>query len=118
MEESDLLAELEQWFRTPLAHKVRYEDLRRQPVEVLRAVSDYLGLPVGDNDAERVVARHSFESTTGRKPGRENRASSLRKGVVGDWRRYLDRESRIAFRTTRWNQLLVEMGYESALDWE
>ena len=120
MEKSDLFEELKQWFRAPFAHRVRYEDLKRQPVDVLRAISEYLGLPVGD-DVERVVLRHSFESRTGRKPGQEDEASSTRKGVVGDWRQYFDRETRIMFGTEqggRWSKLLVEMGYENTLDWE
>ena len=64
--------------------------------------------------------KHSFESKSGRKPGQEKKDSFLRKGVVGDWRNYFNEECVIAFKNEkerRWNRLLVEMGYESSLDW-
>ena len=67
------------------------------------------------------MSEHSFTSRTGRRPGEERKESTLRKGIVGDWKNYFDQECIVAFKTEqqgRWNSLLVEMSYEKILNWE
>jgi hypothetical protein len=121
MEESTLLPELEQWFRTPLAYKVRYEDLKKQPVETLQGVLNYLGLAIDEKAIEKVVRAHSFKAKSGRQAGEERKELPMRKGIVGDWRNHFDQECIATFKTARegrWNRLLVEMGYENTLHWE
>lgn len=121
MEKSDLLVELEQWFRTPFAYKIRYEDLKTQPAELLKGVLNYIGLTVDKKVIEKVILKHSFETKSGRKSGEENQKSPMRKGITGDWRNYFNQELIFDFKTAkkgRWNQLLVEMEYENRLDWE
>ena len=115
-----LLTRLENWFRTSTAYKVSYEELKIHPIDTLLNICKYLEISTTRNAIERVVMKHSFESKSGRKPGQEKKDSFLRKGVVGDWRNYFNEECVIAFRNEkegRWNRLLVEMGYESSLDW-
>ena len=114
------MTRLENWFRTPTAYKVSYEELKIHPIDTLLNICKYLEISTTRNAIERVLMRHSFESKSGRKPGQEKKDSFLRKGVVGDWRNYFNEECVIAFRNEkegRWNRLLVEMGYESSLDW-
>ncbi|MFC2042987.1 sulfotransferase domain-containing protein [Chloroflexota bacterium] len=116
-----ILTKLENWFRTPFAYKVSYEDLKIHPIDTLLKISKYLEISTTNNAVERVVMKHSFEAKSGRKPGQEKKDSFFRKGVVGDWRNYFNKECVIAYKNEkerRWNRLLVEMGYESSLDWD
>lgn len=120
MERSRLLSELEQWFRTPCAYKVRYEDLKEEPNRELELLANHLGLIADRQTINGVVERHSFMSKSGRQPGVEIRQAPLRKGIVGDWRNYFDNACIAMFKSyenERWNRLLVEMGYEDTLDW-
>ena len=115
------VAKLEQWYRDPHSYKVCYEDLQRRPAETLQGVARFLGLRANDQFIGRVIARHSFERTSGRKPGQEQKDSPMRKGIINDWRNYFDQESIEVFKTAqggRWNRLLLEMGYEKTLDWK
>lgn len=115
-----ILSRLEQWFRSPIAYNVRYEDLKTNPVRVLEAVLRYLELPVDEEQIRRIAAKHSFKSLTGRNPGEDCQESPNRKGIVGDWRNYFNKDCIAAFKKEKagyWNHLLVEMGYETNLDW-
>jgi hypothetical protein len=74
-------------------HELRYRDLHANPhAEIARAFG-FLGV---DQDAaliEKIAAATSFEALSGRKPGAEDLAAFLRKGVPGDWRGRLDPEA-------------------------
>jgi hypothetical protein len=116
-----VLPRLEQWFRTPFAYKVTYEDLKSQPVEELGRLAGFIGLSTTQKATEEIVSKHDFETRSGRRAG-EAREDHLRmrKGIVGDWRNYFDQACIDAFKTQRdghWNRLLVEMGYEDSPDW-
>jgi len=120
IENSEYLEELEQWYRTPFAYKIRYEDLYKDPRKVIADTVRWLGLPVEDAEISRVVRHHSFEAATGRKPGQEQKNHPKRKGITGDWRNHFDDACISAFKTSRdgrWNALLLEMGYEQNPDW-
>lgn len=68
-------------------------------------------------EIERIVDRYRFSKLTGgRKPGEENRDSHLRKGKPGDWENHFTDEHVRAFKN-RYNELLVELGYETDTDW-
>jgi hypothetical protein len=118
--ELPILPTLEAWFRTPFAYKTRFEDLKRQPAEELGKILGYIGISTTGVSIEEAILRHSFEAGSGRRPGEAREDHPLRKGVVGDWRNYFDRACIDAFRTEQnghWNQLLLDMGYESSPDW-
>ena len=55
-------------------------------------------------------------SPRGRRPGDEDPASLLRKGVSGDWRDAFTGEDRRVFKEEA-GDLLVELGYEKDLGW-
>ena len=76
-----LLTRLENWFRTPTAYKVSYEELKIHSIDTLLNICKYLEISTTMNAVERVVMKHSFESKSGRKPGQEKKDSFLRKGV-------------------------------------
>lgn len=115
-----VLANLEQWFRTPYAYKVKYEDLMARPVENLDKIASYIGIPQTPRALEEIVLKHNFETKSGREPGEAKEDHPMRKGIIGDWHNYFDQDCIDAFKTWqngRWNRLLVEMGYEDSLDW-
>lgn len=115
-----LLTRLEQWYRSEVAFKVRYEDLLHNPEREMTRAAAYLGLDCGAERIARVCERHSFKVRSGRSPGNEKASDFLRKGISGDWKNYFDSGCVSAFKEAydgRWNRLLVEMGYESTLDW-
>ena len=114
------MSRLEQWYRTPDAYKAKYEELMKNPTEELKSISTYLDLSVDEIAIEQVVEQHSFRSLTGRNPGEEEKESPQRKGIVGDWKNYFNKDCMEAFKNEkegRWNSLLIEMGYEKDLRW-
>lgn len=115
-----LLTRLEAWFHATNAHKVRYEDLLTQPADALSGVARYLNLAYSSQDLDRVIHRHSFKTRTGRDRGVERASAFLRKGIAGDWKNHFDIDCIDAFKQAkdgRWNQLLVDMNYETSLNW-
>lgn len=62
------------------------------------------------------IAAQSFQKLAGRKPGQEDPKSHYRKGVAGDWQNYLKDENKALFKE-RWGQLLIDLGYETDLNW-
>jgi len=72
-------------------HVVSYEEMRTSPTTALQrlgeAISDRTFEP---EEIQRVVDMHSFERKSGRQSGSEDKASFLRKGVVGDWENHFD----------------------------
>jgi len=120
IEDNYNLSLLEHWFYHDHVHSVRYEDLKRDAPSVLRNIADYLEVDVEDERIREVVDWHAFKNRAGRKAGQENQSSHLRKGVSGDWKNHFDAQSQRRFKQAnegRWNRLLVDMGYESTLDW-
>ena len=96
---------------------VKYEDLRTQPIEELtRIVRQLSGRKLHLDQAREIVERHSFEKVSGRRPGEENVRSFMRKGVVGDWKNYFDREARERFYAYA-GDALVRLGYEADDAW-
>ena len=66
---------------------------------------------------EDAIRRHDFARKAGGRPaGVENVASHYRKGVPGDWVNHLSAGHRDYFRE-RYGALLVDLGYETSLDW-
>jgi len=119
-EEEFIISRLEQWYRTPLAYKIKYEYLKENPIREIKAILNHLDLPLKDENIKNVVEKCSFESMTGRKIGEEKKESPQRKGIIGDWKNYFNKDCIEAFKKEkngRWNHLLVEMGYENDLDW-
>jgi hypothetical protein len=114
------ISRLEEWFKAPGVCKIRYEDLKTEPVAALTVILNYLNLTIDDKSVETVILKHSFRARSGRDPGDEKENAFLRKGIIGDWRNYFDDDCVAAFKAAksgRWNHLLVDMGYEKALDW-
>jgi hypothetical protein len=65
-----------------------------------------------------VLDRMSFERLSGgRKKGQENVKSHYRKGQAGDWRNHFNAAHVAAFKE-KYNDLLIQTGYESDANWQ
>jgi hypothetical protein len=63
-----------------------------------------------------ILRRNSFQRRAKRRKGQEDQQHHYRKGVSGDWSSYLTGENKTLFKE-RWGQLLIDLGYETDLDW-
>jgi Sulfotransferase domain len=103
---------------------MRYEELLADPVPHFSKVLDYLGILNNRSLAKVIVERNRFARLsigkriwqTQRKPGQEDTKSHFRKGIVGDWRNYLTPTHVERFKDIC-GQQLIDLGYETDLDW-
>lgn len=94
---------------------LRYEDLLSQPHEQINRLLDYLDLDRNPAIVSDMVARASFEHTTGRKRGQADNRKFYRKGIAGDWRNHFSPADAELF-AEQAGALLVELGYETSCD--
>jgi hypothetical protein len=114
------VSRLEEWYHVPYAGRISYERLKENPLAALKKIVAFLKLRINDRTIKEVISRNSFKSRSGRKAGDENKNDILRKGIVGDWKNYFNKDCTYAFKHAkegRWNRLLIEMGYEQSPDW-
>jgi hypothetical protein len=105
------------WWDRPRVGHVTYERLLQDPAtELAQALTIASGHPPDSDALSLAVTRHSFARESGRKPGHEDRAEFLRKGVAGDWREHFTREAGEVFDAYAGADL-VDFGYESDRDW-
>lgn len=105
------------WHNCSGSIHVLYEELRSDPVNSLsRVIEELTGSRPSADHISTVVENHSFENKTSRTPGEEIRNSFLRKGIVGDWKNYFNREAKERFCELAGRSLVV-MGYESDNSW-
>jgi hypothetical protein len=65
----------------------------------------------------RILNANAFENYSGgRKKGEEEVKSHFRKGIAGDWKNYFTPRVKGAFKA-RYDQLLIDLKYETSLDW-
>ncbi len=93
--------------------EVRYEDLLENGTEVLRGLFDFVGLPVGRPEAERILREHEFERMKLRGKsagGTELPDGFFRKGRAGGWEESLTAGMRYRVHLQA-GDLLNELGY-------
>lgn len=96
---------------------VKYEDLLEDTVGTLgRAVRGLTGEPPDRDRLVTIADQLSFSRQSGRRQGRENIGSFLRKGVAGDWRRRFNREARELFNELAGAEL-QRLAYENDDSW-
>lgn len=95
---------------------IRYEDLIANELEGFEKIIRHCEIEVGQPQLEDIVARNSFASRAGRKPGEEDVSSHFRKGISGDWRNHFTDRITAEFKQ-RFGQHLVATGYEKDLNW-
>jgi hypothetical protein len=96
---------------------VKYEELRKNTkAELKRSVHELTGKGLPETRINKIVDNFSFEKQSGRKPGKEKIGSFLRKGIIGDWKNYMNIESRKLF-DHYGGRALIRLGYEKDQDW-
>jgi hypothetical protein len=95
---------------------IRYEELVADEYNVFQRIMDYCQIEVEPEYLRQVVKNNSFEARTGRKAGEEDIMIHQRKGIVGDWRNYFTDRVKAEFKA-RFNDVLIETGYEKNSDW-
>lgn len=90
---------------------VRFEDLAADPPAEIRRMLAFLDVDDGPDAVARCEAAGSFQRLSGgRPPGREDRSSFFRKGVVGNWHDHLDAAT-LATLEHMAGPLMRELGY-------
>lgn len=107
---------VQDWWGRPGVAQLSYEELRRDTVGTLIRVLRNLGIEPDEHVATLAADRWSFETTSGRTAGDEDRTSFQRKGIAGDWLNYFSREAGQAFDAIA-GDMLVELGYANDRDW-
>lgn len=96
---------------------VSYEDLNLDGMKTLTKVLEALtGEKVDRQRLQSIMDNHSFEKRSGRSPGTEDKTSFMRKGIVGDWKNYFNRESGEIF-NHHFGDVLLQLGYEESTNW-
>jgi hypothetical protein len=117
-------------YAQPHVLELKMEQLIRDPYEGYRRVFSFLGLMEGDGGFQYphpskltagrlrdVLAENDFKvKADGRKPGEEDAQSHYRKGVPGDWKNHFTERHKEFFKS-RYNDLLVKLGYETDDSW-
>jgi len=100
------------WYDKPGVIYVKYEDLKNNCAQEIQRLSyEFTGKKISDSRAEEIEKIFSFERMSGRRPGQEAKNNFLRKGVVGDWKRYFDEKSCSLFEKYAGPELRL-LGYE------
>jgi hypothetical protein len=96
---------------------VRYEELLTDcHASLAQAVTTLLGEPADSDRVRNTVQRFTFARQSGRKPGSEDAASVVRKGVAGDWKNHFTRDAARVF-DRYCGDALIELGYEQDRSW-
>jgi hypothetical protein len=91
-----------------LRMKVRYEDLRADPISSLRGLVDWLGIDRSDGELEAAVEANRFESI---RRWRRGPAKPFRSATPGLWRQNMTERERVVMEETMGEKLL-ELGYQ------
>lgn len=81
-------------------HFVKYEDMKKRPLEVVTNLANFLDVKADKEDLERVVHHTSFnEMKENKMTNREwwptfdaSLSKFMRKGIIGDWKNYFSKE--------------------------
>lgn len=74
----------------PDCFHLTYAGLKTNPELILRNLFNYLEMEISKEKIENSIKMNTFSSKTGRKDGKEDKQSSLRKGIVGDHKNYFE----------------------------
>ena len=96
---------------------VKYEEMSIDLGGELRRICQFLGVSADDDVLEACLEASTFEQMSGgRRRGEDAPGAHVRKGVVGDWRRYFTARDASEFDRLA-GKLLVAWGYEQDQRW-
>lgn len=104
--------------------EIRYEDMLDDAGAELTRAFTLLGADTSPEIVDRCAERTSFERMSRGRSGRrkartrgsEDSSSFFRKGVAGDWKNAFTSADREIYKRVA-GDLLIDLGYESGLDW-
>lgn len=105
------------WYGREDVVQVFYEKIRREPViELKKLYKSLVGKDLPDDDAEQIVNKYSFDNQKNNQRKILGVNSFLRKGLVGNWRKHFNCESRKLFSDYA-GESLIKLGYEKDNTW-
>ena len=108
---------VEKWHgHTAVRAETRYEDMLANCAAEISRIADAFGRSLTPERAAAIADKYSFQSQTKRKPGEEDKASFLRKGIAGDWENHFTKEARRMF-DHHCGDALIALGYEVDRSW-
>ncbi|MBL9170721.1 MAG: sulfotransferase domain-containing protein [Verrucomicrobiales bacterium] len=119
---ADLFADANAWLAKEPSRvlRFRFEDMKQDIPATVRAILNYIGLPINEERLQFLCEAHSFQRQTGRDRGQEGptvrTAYMVRKGIAGDWRNHFDVAAADRFRR-HCGHYLIEWGYEKDHEW-
>ena len=99
------------WLLRPEVQPLRFEDFITQPRQAIGLVLDHAqkrGLQIQADREAAITQLHAAIDP--------QRSPTFRSGKVGGWRNSFDEESKTLFKSMA-GELLIELGYETDLDW-
>jgi hypothetical protein len=96
---------------------IRYEAMSADLAHELRRICEFLGVSAADESLEPCLEASTFERMSGgRRRGDDAPGAHVRKGVVGDWRRYFTARDAALFDRVA-GEALTDWGYEPDRTW-
>lgn len=95
---------------------IKYEDMIRNLHTELERICDWIGVAATTTEIGHAVTASGFQKLSGRLQGQEDPKSKMRKGIVGDWRRFFTKRDGMIFHELA-GDLLLKLGYVKAEDW-
>ena len=116
-----LFAALRSWIEAPRKDPdmllLRYEDITASDnLEIFKELFSHCNIPMPDRMLSQLLHDYNFERLSGRKRGEEDRFAHYRKGVPGEWRKYVDEPIKEKFKKLT-NDLVVRLEYETDPNW-
>lgn len=118
----DFCSWIKGWRQVPSQHRemqclhVTYEQLRQNPILVFRRILAFFSIELDEASFQAVIKAATTPSASkpsGREPGTR---STRRNGMTGEWRKEMNDRQR-EFIKQHAGMCLVELGYESSLEW-
>jgi len=110
------------WIRDWRAHRdpgnsreLRFETLRKDDMGTFATIARFCCGDIPEHLLRQAVEMNRFERAS-RKKNKGKDGAIVRKGVIGDWQNNFTMEHRDRFKDIA-GELLIELGYESGLDW-
>lgn len=97
-------------------HVVKYEDLRNDPEDVFKGISDFFSLNLNEQQVFGILKKLEQERDKHKFGGNVGNKTTFRKGVVGDWKNHFNEEMVSKFKAASGDSL-IKLGYEKSSDW-
>ena len=111
---------LENWHDYNHAYKVSYEELLANPVDEVRKLLNYHSIPFSEKELHSIITEYEFKKQKKKAidSSDKNKINFLSKGKAGQWQKLFDDAMKDEFKQhLRWNNMLIEQGYEKSNDW-